>query len=169
MKQLLDADHLALVTRVARNIHRRLPAKVELSDLINDGYLGLISAKANFDPSRETAFRFFAARRIRGAILDGLRQRNPLPRIRRQAETLPWIIHLRDTPSPVAAFEEAVSLRNEIDALLLSLPDRIWFVLQLYYYEKFPMKQIGDYLGITEAGVSLICSRAVNRIRKSLE
>lgn len=51
-----------------------LPAAVDVDDLIRDGMLGLLDAAAQFDAARGVAFETFAARRVRGAMIDGLRR-----------------------------------------------------------------------------------------------
>src|SRR5262249_36674610 len=72
--QLLDR-HLGLVYHVAHQIAATLPDEVELHDLISSGTLGLVRALASFDQSRGLQFSTYATVRIRGAILDDLRQR----------------------------------------------------------------------------------------------
>lgn len=72
-----------MVERCARNLLRELalPADVvDLRDLIQFGYVGLLEARARFDPSRGGDFRWYAHARIQGAILDGLRKMTRLPR-----------------------------------------------------------------------------------------
>jgi RNA polymerase sigma factor for flagellar operon FliA len=72
-----------MVERCARNLQRELGLSVavlELEDLVQFGYVGLLEARERFDPGRGTDFRWFAHRRIRGAMLDGLRAMTRLPR-----------------------------------------------------------------------------------------
>ncbi len=64
---------LPLVKRMALGIRSRLPAQVELDDLMGDGVLGLMDAVEKFDASRGVNLACYARHRIRGAILDGLR------------------------------------------------------------------------------------------------
>ena len=66
--------HLSLVTRVARAVKRRTP-RAEVDDLISDGRLGLIEAAMSFDPTVGAPFPSWAASRIHGAMIDGLRRR----------------------------------------------------------------------------------------------
>lgn len=70
--QLL-VEHIPLVRYVARKIHERLPQHVEMDDLVSAGTLGLIDALNKFDAGKKVQFRSYAQFRIRGAILDGLR------------------------------------------------------------------------------------------------
>jgi RNA polymerase sigma factor for flagellar operon FliA len=67
-------DHLALVKVIAIRVQETLPVHMELDDLIHAGVLGLIDAVAKYRPERNVAFRNYAKYRIRGAILDSLRQ-----------------------------------------------------------------------------------------------
>jgi DNA-directed RNA polymerase specialized sigma subunit len=60
-----------LVRSLAVRIHRKLPARIELDDLIAYGELGLLEAAQSFDARRGCQFSTFAYYRIRGAIYDG--------------------------------------------------------------------------------------------------
>src|SRR3546814_18156302 len=57
-----------------------MPATVDQSDLISDGVFGLIDAIQRFEPDRGLQFPTFAVPRIRGAIIDGLRLMDWVPR-----------------------------------------------------------------------------------------
>lgn len=74
------AEHLPLVWRVARQVARRLPASVGAEDLVGAGTLGLIGALGRYEPARCDRFSAYAEFRIRGAILDQLRELDWLPR-----------------------------------------------------------------------------------------
>jgi RNA polymerase sigma factor FliA len=71
--------HIRLVGVVARRIARTLPTYIPIDDLIGAGYLGLLDAATRYDAARGP-FEAFAEFRIRGAILDELRDRDPLSR-----------------------------------------------------------------------------------------
>ncbi len=77
-------SHVDLVKYIAIRVLARLPASVELDDLIHDGIVGLVDAVDRFDSSRSVRFRTYAETRIRGAIFDGLRQKDWRPRSLRQ-------------------------------------------------------------------------------------
>jgi RNA polymerase sigma factor for flagellar operon FliA len=62
-----------LVRRLAHQMIAKLPANVEIDDLIQVGMIGLNDALARFDPSQGVQFETFATQRIRGAMLDELR------------------------------------------------------------------------------------------------
>jgi len=61
------------VRYLAANVHKKLPQRVELEDLVSSGVIGLLEAYKSFDGSKRAQFKTFAGYRIRGAILDSLR------------------------------------------------------------------------------------------------
>lgn len=69
-----------LVERIARQMLVRLPPSVTWDELVSAGYIGLIEAVDRFDTSRNVEFSAFARTRIRGAMLDALRELDLLPR-----------------------------------------------------------------------------------------
>ena len=82
-------EHLPQVRYLARRIHDRLPAQVQMEDLIHAGVIGLIDAVDKFDPSKNVQLKSYAQFRIRGAILDSLREMDWSPRnLRRQARQI---------------------------------------------------------------------------------
>lgn len=74
------AKFFPYIEKVARRLARRLPAHVDMDDLISSGVIGLMEAAERFDPKRVDRFEAFAEFRIRGAMLDDLRSRDTLSR-----------------------------------------------------------------------------------------
>ncbi|HUN60824.1 MAG TPA: FliA/WhiG family RNA polymerase sigma factor [Candidatus Sulfotelmatobacter sp.] len=88
-RERLLRENLPEVRYIARRIHDRLPPHVPFDDLLHAGILGLIDAIDKFDPSRNVQLKSYARFRIRGAILDSLRQMDWSPRaLRRQARRI---------------------------------------------------------------------------------
>jgi RNA polymerase sigma factor for flagellar operon FliA len=80
---------LEQVRYIARQIHRRLPPQVLLDDLVSEGVLGLLDAHRRFVKSRRVKFETYAGHRVRGRILDSLRELDWCPReLRRKARRL---------------------------------------------------------------------------------
>jgi len=67
-------EHLPLAKAIAVRVHENLPVHVDLDDLVHAGILGLFDAVTKFDPDKQVAFSSYAKHRIKGAILDSLRQ-----------------------------------------------------------------------------------------------
>ena len=73
-------QHLGLVKRVALHLKVRIPPFMELDELIQVGMIGLLEAARAFNPDKGVDFENFALSRVRGAILDEVRQLSYLPR-----------------------------------------------------------------------------------------
>ena len=76
----LIVSYAPLVKFVAGRVGAGLPTSVDPGDLVSSGVLGLIDAIERFDPQRGVKFETFATPRIRGAIYDGLRELDWVPR-----------------------------------------------------------------------------------------
>ncbi|MGB8885549.1 MAG: FliA/WhiG family RNA polymerase sigma factor [Candidatus Korobacteraceae bacterium] len=82
-------EQLPQVKYIARRIHERLPQHVPFDDLLHAGIVGLIDALHKYDASKNVRFASYAKFRIRGAILDSLRDMDWSPRdLRRKARRL---------------------------------------------------------------------------------
>lgn len=118
-RERLLLEHLPQVQFIARRIHDRLPPQVLLEDLVHAGILGLMDAVRKYDPGKNVQLKHYAEFRIRGAILDSLRQVDWSPRaLRRQARRLEQAISDckarlgRDPSEPEIAAELNISLES---------------------------------------------------------
>jgi RNA polymerase sigma factor FliA len=78
-RETLILEHLPQVNWIAARIHEKLPASVELDDLISAGIVGLLAAVDNYDPNRNATLKTYAEYKIRGAILDSIRGLDGIP------------------------------------------------------------------------------------------
>ena len=76
----LVLQYSPLVKYVAGRVRSGLPSSVDQNDLVSDGVIGLMDAIDKFDPGRGLQFQTYAVSRIRGAIVDGLRATDWVPR-----------------------------------------------------------------------------------------
>jgi len=83
-RERLIMEHLPQVRLIARKIHERVPSSVAFDDLLSAGVIGLIQAIDNFDAAQGVKLRTYAEFRIRGAILDSLREGDWAPRMKRK-------------------------------------------------------------------------------------
>src|SRR5580765_1889449 len=67
-------EHVPLVKAIAVRVHENLPVHVDLDDLVHAGILGLFDAASKYNPDKQVVFSSYAKHRIKGAILDSLRQ-----------------------------------------------------------------------------------------------
>jgi len=104
-------EHLPLVRVIAVRVHENLPVHVDLDDLVHAGIMGLIDATKKYNPKKQVAFASYAKHRIKGAILDSLRQLDwasrDLRRRHKQIEAatreLAAVLHRNPTQAEVAA------------------------------------------------------------------
>lgn len=76
----LVEKHASLVKRIACHLINRLPASVQLEDLIQAGMIGLLEASRNYDETQGASFETYAGIRIRGSMLDEIRKNDWAPR-----------------------------------------------------------------------------------------
>lgn len=109
-REQIIKDYVPLVKFVAHRIASRLPSHVELDDLINSGILGLMDAIEKFEPTRNIKFKTYAELRIKGAILDGLRDLDWVPRsLRRKKKDIENAYRLIEQQKGRAATDEEVA------------------------------------------------------------
>jgi RNA polymerase sigma factor for flagellar operon FliA len=85
----LILEYAPLIKYIAQKIAARLPANIELDDLMSSGVIGLMDAIDKYDSTRDNKFKTYAEFRIRGAILDELRAQDWVPRsVREKAKQL---------------------------------------------------------------------------------
>lgn len=141
------AEFAPLVKRIANYMIAKLPASVEVDDLIQVGMIGLMDALSRYEEAPGAQFETYAAQRIRGAMLDELRQTDWLPRgarkSMRQIETAMNVLQQRLGRAPIEA-EIAGELK-------VSLADYQQMLLdargtQLIHYEDFMEDGDDDFL-----------------------
>lgn len=113
-KDTLIMEYAPLIKFIAQKIAVRLPAHIELDDLISSGVIGLMDAIEKYDPKRDNKFKTYAEFRIRGAILDELRAQDWVPRsVRDKAKMLDrTIVELEAALKRSATDEEVAAKLN---------------------------------------------------------
>ena len=116
----LEAQKYApMVRRLAYQIMARLPASVQIDDVIQNGMVGLIDALSRFEEGMGAQFETYATQRIRGAMLDGLRENDWMPRaLRRDMRRIEATVRALEQSCGRAPAEGQVA-----HALDMSLPD----------------------------------------------
>ena len=79
-KEQLVSKYVPLVKRIAFHLMAKLPASVEVDDLVQNGMIGLMDAMSRYEEGLGAQFETYAVQRIRGAMLDGLRENDWMPR-----------------------------------------------------------------------------------------
>ncbi|MDT3706577.1 MAG: RNA polymerase sigma factor FliA [Thiobacillus sp.] len=136
-----------LVKRIAYHMMARLPASVEVDDLIQVGLIGLMDAVSRFDGTQGAQFESYATQRIRGSMLDELREADWLPRhVRQKSRQIEAAIHRLEQRNGKAPSEQEISaeLGMPIDQYQSMLGDVK--CSQLLYYEDFSDEDSASFL-----------------------
>jgi len=103
-------QYTPLVRRIAHQMVAKLPANVELDDMIQAGMMGLMDAICRYEESQGTQFEVYASQRVRGAMLDELRANDWLPRsARRSQRDIENAIHRLEGELKRAPFEAEIA------------------------------------------------------------
>lgn len=131
-EQLIER-HSPLVKRIAHHLQARLPASVQIDDLIQAGLIGLLEASRNYDASKGASFETYAGIRIRGAMIDEVRRGDWAPRSvhrnsRRIQESMQRLQKRlgREASDPELAAELGVSLEELREMSQDSLSTRLF-------------------------------------------
>ncbi len=137
-KNILLTEHMPLVKRLAHHMKAKLPPSVEVDDLVQAGMIGLLDAINRYEETHGAQFETYAVLRIRGAMLDELRNSDWLPRSMRQ--------NMRKIETAMSTLQQKLGhppTESEVAKMLkLSLADYQDMLSdggghQLVYYEDF--------------------------------
>jgi RNA polymerase sigma factor FliA len=126
-RDALIVEHLQLVTAIAGRVHETLPVHVELDDLIHAGAMGLFDAATKYEEGKMVAFPAYAKHRVKGAILDSLRQQDCASRdLRRRHRQMELAVQdltklLNRTPFPAEIAAEMGLTVNRWRSLMIDL------------------------------------------------
>ena len=176
-KGRLDVDSLLkqyspLVRRLAHQMIAKLPANVEIDDLIQVGMIGLTDALSRFDASQGVQFETFATQRIRGAMLDELRGSDWMSRgNRRQQRSIESAVHKLEQKLGRAPSEREIA--NEMGISLTEYQELLGKVrgTQLVYLEDIGGGEDGDdYLDrhVADEDVNPLAMLQDRRMREAL-
>lgn len=126
-------NHIPLVKKIALYIKRKLPSHIELDDLLQAGLIGLLEAKNNYNPDMGASFETYASIRIRGSIIDSLRDnssfgRDTLKNMRMISEAISRVEQRNQRPATIdeivnelgITHEEHFKISQDINLLFIS-------------------------------------------------
>lgn len=139
-------EYAPLVKRIAHHMMARLPGSVEVDDIIQAGMIGLLEAAGRYDELRGAQFETYAAQRIRGAMLDELRNADWMPRsLRRDMRRIETAMSKLQQRLGRAPSESEVA--QEMDMPLTGYQQMLFESrgAQLVYYEDFQGEDDDDF------------------------
>lgn len=174
--QLSDSNALLkqyspLVRRLAHQMIAKLPANVELDDLIQVGMIGLNDALGRFDAAQGVMFETFATQRIRGAMLDELRGGDWMSRgDRRHQRSIEAAVHRLEQKLQRAPNESEIA--DEMGMMLADYQELLGKVrgTQLFYLEDLSGDEGDDFLDrhVADEGANPLDMLEDQRMREAL-
>lgn len=141
-------QYAPLVRRMAHHMLSKLPANVEIDDIVQAGLIGLMDAVSRYEENQGAQFETYATQRIKGAMLDELRAADWLPRsVRKNQRSIESAISKlqQKLKRPPTDTEIAKEMGLKIDEYHEMLADARG--LQLVHFEDFSdNEEDGDYL-----------------------
>ena len=171
-------QNTSLVKDIAKRFKCRLHPCIVLDDLVSAGMVGLIQAVDRFDSSRGPKFKTYAQHRIHGAMLDFLREEDPLSRTERRrvrestaAGLSPMTVSLDEIQLHrlAAPAQPAFTTRLDVREARRSLSPRENRVIALLYDFDWQSREVAADLCVNESRVSQIKQRAISKLRLQLE
>lgn len=175
--------HLAFARAVARRTLSPRCSREDREDFVSWGVVGLVQAAHRYREGGRATFAAFAARRVRGQVLDALRAADPLPRAARRA----WRLRAAGgDPFPVVSLDRQMERGREafrplhasrpparprdprwpaVHRALRALPGLERRVLVLHYAHGLTLREIGAQVGMSESGTCRVRARALAKLR----
>lgn len=149
-----------VIWRIAGSMSRRARGYWTQEELASFGYDGAVGGLRTYNPAYGRSLEDHCARRIKGAMLDGMsiKSWHFLPRSARKANKAA-------TPRDVTT--ATIDARDEAHALLDSLPTRHAWILGVYFLDGWSQERIGKMLGVSGSAVSQSMKTALRNLRKA--
>lgn len=159
--EITESD-LQLVAAIAKRVAGETGGAVEPGDLMAWGTFGIMDAKSKFEPNSQVPFEAYARVRIRGAILDGMRQFKP--GTRRETPEFSVLEDIAVEGNQIELAERKELLR-EVIGHARSLPTKQRSVIVQYYLGGMDMPSIAEAMGVSVSHVSRIHANGIDRIK----
>lgn len=167
-KERLVLNNISLAENIAYKMFFKLSSRYTLDELKSTAYLGLIDAAEKFNVDNNKTFKSFARKRIKGSILDEVRDDKRYNIKRGIAHEQP-IQSLNLTIDFVQAKEDYLNdllIKNEIEEMLMCLDHREKEIVKMYYLMNLTQEEISEFIGLKQPAVSRIIKKAINKIKK---
>jgi RNA polymerase sigma factor (sigma-70 family) len=182
-RNLLAELYDPLAVSAARKVERKLQHNVDFDELVADARLGLLDAIARFKPERGLRFSTYSAMRITGAIYDGIRTNDHVPRLMRKRakeggptpprqQTIYGVFETdsgrrEDMPitAPVDVNPAEVEDFWRVVCLGLNKAERLTIIM--YFRLGLTMREIGRHLGLSESRVSQMATAIYQEMRRT--
>jgi RNA polymerase sigma factor (sigma-70 family) len=162
----LITAHLPMVRTIAKRVAASLPASFELDDLVQSGYLGLLTAASRYAPASHggTPFSAYARLVVHGAIVDSVRRGAYVESTRMSAALVPESTIDTEVDSEL---DRQTELRR-LQAAIKKLPQRHARVVRLHYQKDLRLAAVAPILRVGKSRASQLHMEAVRELRHRL-
>jgi DNA-directed RNA polymerase specialized sigma subunit len=169
------APYMPLVNKVADVIAAKLPRFADHDDLVSDGCLGLVDAAAKFDPERGVKFATYASNRIRGAIIDGIRNKTSRKAVRCGRGFTTYSIEALTSPRSRADDHAnkadllpptPFTWPDDFHGLTVGLTPHERELVHLYFWDGLTMREIAEREACSQEWICQQIHRAIKTLRE---
>lgn len=184
LRSQLVEYYLPLAQAIARRAYKRVWTwgLLEFDDLYHWGVIGLVDAVNKYNLRRQVSFKTYAATRIYGAIVDGMREFGDVSRTLWKRDenlyrlSLDQVYYVDPEDSDLTLGEMIEDEKGHLQMRWIEiygvaqavrkLPERQREIIILYYDARMRMRQIADLFGVTKSRVSQLHSEALKRLQR---
>lgn len=178
VKEKLVLNHIYLADKIAAQMFAKLKNKYSLDELKSSAYLGLIDAAEKYEINNNKPFENFARKRIKGSILDevkddkrynvkrGVPHEQPIQSLNLSAckgeeKSIQFIDLVQDKED----YLSDLLVKNEIEKLLMCLDYREKEIIMMYYFGNLTQQEISQLIGLKQPAISKIIKKAIEKIK----
>lgn len=179
-KEKLVLNHIYLADKIAVQMFSKLKNKYSLDELKSSAYLGLIDAAEKYEVNNNKPFENFARKRIKGSILDevkddkrynvkrGVPHEQPIQSLNAPIKEDDNSIQFIDLVQEKEDYLDNLLLKNEIEKILLCLDHREKEIVTMHYFRNLSQKEIAAFVGLKQPAISKILKKAIEKIKGCL-
>ena len=179
-KEQLVLEHLQLANKIAIQMFAKLKNKYTLDELKSSAYLGLITAAEKYEINNNKPFENFARKRIKGAILDevkddkrynikrGIPHKEPIQSLNCNCNETGKSIAFIDLLQDKVDFFEDLLINYEIEKLLSCLDHKERELIDMYYFQCLTHEEIAQILKVHRTTVTKALKKIIEKIKGCL-
>lgn len=178
VKEKLVLDHIILADKIASQMLSKLKNKYSIDELRSSAYLGLINAAKNYDVNNNIPFENFARKRIKGSILDevkddkrynvkrGVPHERPIQSLNSTScnEAGKSIEYIDLVQAKEDCFEDLL-INYEIEKLLLCLDHKERELIDMYYFKCLTHEEIAQILKVHRTTITKALKKIIEKIK----
>lgn len=175
VREKLICAYMTKATIIAKKLKKSLFYE-DFDDLQSDGYMGIIKAIDNFDPSKVNNVNSYIATRIYGSIIDGVRQRNHYRKNLKNVNMFEFV-SIEDNEHEIEKMIAKENVEDSVDVIFNAelikngiqvLREKNRKIIWLYFFADLTQEEIGAFFGTSTSNISQRITRSLKKMKKEL-